>query len=280
MGCKVGAARAGGRGDDDIPPGSGGEGPPHPYRSTESTPLRPPPRSEPRWGHMDIDDNMEFDPDAGPSSSWGPLDGGLPGPPGGGPPKGPPGREPPARAPYGGRQDRGPPGGPPGGDRPEEPPGANIAEDIWRWIVCLKIWSWGCEAQINKIKMGKSAAFAAKAQKELDTATFEGRKLSGMVTKLQRGLDRLEDLRSDRSDQPLPLECGFDDSWGPGPNPSRFRRRTEATRSDHAPSIRGNARRSNPMAPQRSREEKRDEWLRADYRRRRDPLRTRVGPSG
>ena len=85
-GCKVAAAGAGGRGGDDTPPSSGGEGPPPPYRSRESTPGRPLPKSEPRWGDMDLDNDMDFGQDAVSSSSGGPPDGGPPGPPGGGPP--------------------------------------------------------------------------------------------------------------------------------------------------------------------------------------------------
>ena len=71
------------------------------------------------------------------------------------------------------------------------------------------------KAQIKKIEMSMSAAVAAKAQKELDTAEFEAKKLSGVVTKLQRRLDRLEDLRSDESDGPPSLGSGSDDSWRP-----------------------------------------------------------------
>ena len=141
-----------------------------------------------------------------------------------------------------------------------------------------KIWSLEREAQINTIEIGKSAAVAANAQKELDIAKSEAGKLSGVVTKLQRRLDRMEDLRSDGSDRPPPLESGSDDSWGRGPDPGRSRRRTVAPRSDHAPPTRGGARQSDPMPPRRSGEEERDEWLSADYRRRRDPLRTPFQP--
>ena len=97
---------------------------------------------------------------------------------------------------------------------PDEPPGAGIPEDIWRWIMYLKrrIWELEREARINNIEMGKSAAVAAKAQKELDIAKFEPRKLSGVVTRLQRRLDRLEDLRRDGSDRPPPLESGSGNS--------------------------------------------------------------------
>ena len=134
------------------------------------------------------------------------------------------------------------------------------------------------EARINKIEIGSRAAVAAKAQKELDVAKFEAGKLSGVVNKLARRLDRLRDLRSDRSNRPSTLELGSDNSWGPGPNPGRSCGRTGALRSDHVPSTHGSTRRSNPMPPGRSREEGKDKWLSADYRRCRDPLRTPVQP--
>ena len=41
--CMVGVAGAGGRGGNDTPPGSDGEGPPPSYHSRESTPCRSPP---------------------------------------------------------------------------------------------------------------------------------------------------------------------------------------------------------------------------------------------
>ena len=111
-----------------------------------------------------------------------------------------------------------------------------------------------------------------RAQKELDIARFEAGKLSGVVTKLQRWLDRLEDLRSDGSDRLSPLESGSDDSWGRRPDPG------SPGRSDHAPSIRGSARWSDPMFPRHSGEEERDEWLTAEYRRSRDLLGAPVQP--
>ena len=104
-----------------------------------------------------------------------------------------------------------------------------------------KIWNFERKAQINKIEIGKSAAVAAKAQRELDIAKFQAGKLSGVVTKLQRRLDRLEELRYDGSQRPPPLESGSDDSWGPGPDPGRSCGRTKAPWSDHAPSTRGSA---------------------------------------
>ena len=88
-----------------------------------------------------------------------------------------------------------PPGGPPCADLPDKPPGADIPEDIWQWIAYpRKIRSSERQAQINKIEIGRSAADAAKAQKELDIVRFEAGRLSGVVTKLQKRLDRLEDL--------------------------------------------------------------------------------------
>ena len=98
------------------------------------------------------------------------------------------------------------------------------------------IWSLEREARINKIEIGKSAAIAPNAKRELDIAKFKAGKLNSMVTKVQTRLDRLEDLRSDGSDRPPPLESGSDDSWGPGPDLGRSRRRIKAPRSDHAPS--------------------------------------------
>ena len=139
-----------------------------------------------------------------------------------------------------------------------------------------KIWSLEREAQINKIEISKSAAVAAKAQKELDIAKFEAGKLGGVVIQLQRRVDRLEDLESNGSDRPPPLESGSDDSWGPGADPGGSRGRTEASRNDHAPSTCGSAPQSNPLPPRRRGEEEGDGWLTADFRRRRDPLRTPV----
>ena len=46
------------------------------------------------------------------------------------------------------------------------------------------------------------------------------------------------------------------------------------------PSDRGSARRSNAISLRRSGDEERHEWLSADYRRRRDPLRPSVHPKG
>ena len=76
----------------------------------------------------------------------------------------------------------------------------------------MKIWNLEREAQINKIEIGKSAAVAAKARKELDIPNSAAGTLSVVVTKLRRRLDRLEDLKSDGSNRPPPLESGSDDS--------------------------------------------------------------------
>ena len=118
---------------------------------------------------------------------------------------------------------------------------------------------------MNKTETSKSATVAAKAQKELDIAKRGAKELSGVVTQLQRRLDRLEGLGSAGSDK-APLESGSsDDGWGPGPGPGRPRAPGGARQSDHMPSGRGSG-------------GERDEWLSADYRRRRDPLRTPVHP--
>ena len=235
-GCKVGAPGVSGGGGGDTPQSSGGEGPTPPYRSRESTPGEPAPRSELRWGDMDVDEHRDFGPDTGPSSSGGPPDGGLPGPPGAGRPRGPPGAGPPGRPPYGGQPDRGPPAGLPGVETPDKPPGAGIPEDILQWIVYLKrrIWVLEREVQINQIDIGTSAAVTARTQ--LNIAKFKAGKLSGVVTKLQRMLAGPEDLRRDRSDRPPPLESDSDDSLGPGPDPPRSWSHTEAAQSDNAPS--------------------------------------------
>ena len=140
------------------------------------------------------------------------------------------------------------------------------------------IWSLEREAQIAKIQIGRSAAVANKAQKELDIAHFEAGKLSGMLCKPHSRLDRLEDLRSDGSDRPPPLGSSSDNSWGPGPDPGSFHGRNGGPRSDHAPSTSGRARQSDPTPPRRSGEEERDKGLSADYRRGRDPLCTPVEP--
>ena len=278
-GCKVGAPGAGGGGGDDTPPSSGGEGPPPPYRSRESTPGGPPPRSEPRWGDMDLDDDMEFDPDAVLSSGGGPLDGGPPGPPGGGPPGGPQGGGLPSGPPNRGPQDRDPledrqVGTPPTNRREPASPrtfgdGSCTSRGGSR--------SWSVRRGSTRWRSARVPPLPPRPRRSW-TSPSSSRETSGVVTKLQRRLDMLEDLRSDGSDRPPPLESGSDDSWGPGPVPGRSRRRTEAPRSDHTSSTRGSARRSDPMPPRHSREEERDEWLSAEYRRRRDPLRTPVQP--
>ena len=45
------------------------------------------------------------------------------------------------------------------------------------------------EAKINKIQVNKSAAVATKDRKGLELSRYETRKLSGVLAKLQRGLD-------------------------------------------------------------------------------------------
>ena len=119
----------------------------------------------------------------------------------GGPPRGRPGPGPP---------ERGPPRRPPGRDPPDKPLGVNIPENIWQWIVYLrmKIWNLQREAQINKIEISKSAPVATKAQKELDIAKFKAKKLSSVVGEPHRRGNRLEDLRSNGRDRLRPLDWG------------------------------------------------------------------------
>ena len=50
------------------------------------------------------------------------------------------------------------------------------------------------EVQMNKTETNKSATVAAGAEKDLDTAERAAKQLSGLVTQLQRRLDRLEGL--------------------------------------------------------------------------------------
>ena len=141
-----------------------------------------------------------------------------------------------------------------------------------------KIWDLECEAQINKIEINKNAAVATKAQKELDVAKFEARKLSGVVSKVQKRLDTFEDLMSNRSDRLPALDSGSDNSWGPGPGPGIPYCVSEALRSDHVPSTCSSAPLSDSMPQKRIGDEETDKWLSADYRRRRDSLRTLVQP--
>ena len=75
---------------------------------------------------------------------------------------------------------------------------------------------------------------------------------------------------------PSGVESG--DSWGPGPDPGRSCGRLEAPPSDQERSNRRSARRSNLVPPPRIGEEGGDEWLSADYRRRRDCLLSLVQP--
>ena len=72
-------------------------------------------------------------------------------------------------------------------------------------------WILEREAQINKLEISKIIAGAVKARKELDIAEFGAGKLGGVVTKLQRRQDRLEDLERDGRDQPPSLESGSHD---------------------------------------------------------------------
>ena len=134
------------------------------------------------------------------------------------------------------------------------------------------------EAQTNKIEIGKSAALATKAKKELDIAKFEHRNVSGVVSELQRTLDRLEDLRSNGTTVcPLgsrDLTTAGDPEHSAGGPCGRI----EDPQSDHVPSMGGSAQRSDPMPLRRSGDRERHEWLIADHRRCRDPLCTPVQP--
>ena len=134
------------------------------------------------------------------------------------------------------------------------------------------------EAQINRIEIKKSAAVAMKARKRLVITKYETERLSGVVNKLQTILNSLEDLSSDQSDQPTPLESGSDNSWAPGPGPSKPCVRCGQPRSDHVPSIHVSTGRTHPLPARRSKNEVGEEWLSTDYRRRRDPLTTSVHP--
>ena len=133
----------GGGGDVSMEPEGEDEDLPPPYRSSESSEAE-----TPRWGHMDEDDDMDFDyPKKPPSSDPprrpggdppGPPGGGPSGPPGRGPPRGPPGGRPPGGGgpPGPGGPGGGPPGGPPGD--PDDPPGDGDPDATRRWIVYLR----------------------------------------------------------------------------------------------------------------------------------------------
>ena len=72
------------------------------------------------------------------------------------------------------------------------------------------------------LETNKSAAVTTRAGNELDISKYKAWKLNRVVTKLQRSLDRFEDLRSDGSDRPPLLELGSDDRWRSGPDHGRF----------------------------------------------------------
>ena len=138
--------------------------------------------------------------------------------------------------------------------------------------------SWSRRPGSTRSKSARVPPLPSRAKEELDIIKFKAGKLSVVVTKLQSRLDRLEDLRSNRSGRPLPLELGSDDSWGPGPDPGRSHRRADAPRSNHAPSTHRSAPRSDLVRSGHSGDEEQDKWLIAEYRRRRDPLRTPFQP--
>ena len=137
---------------------------------------------------MDTDDDMAFVPDADPSGSGGPPDGGPPDPQAEDQPEDRRDGDRPVDTHTGGHQTGALLQNHRGGHPPDEPPGADITENIWRWIVYLKKKEWFLESErrINKLEIGNSAAVATKTRKELDIAKFEAGKLSGVVTKQQR----------------------------------------------------------------------------------------------
>ena len=268
--------------DEDLPP---------PYRSSESSETE-----MPRWGDIDEDDDMDFgitkkrpslDPPRRPGGDPpGPPGGGPSGPPGGRPPSGPPGGGPPGRGgtPGPGGPGGGPPGGPPGD--PDDPPGNGDPDTTWRWIVYLRrrVFSLECEVDTGKGEMARISKVAARAQKELDIARAETRQLNTVISGLQQRLDALEARGSVGSDH-APLESGSsDDSWGPGPGPGRPHAPGGAPRSRPsasapsltAPSHHSAGCRNERVPPGSGSEDWRDEWLSAEYRKRRTPPRTPV----
>ena len=297
-----------GRGGGDVPmePEGEDEDPPPPYRSSESSETE-----TPRWGDMDEDDDMDFDYTKKPPSSDppGPPGGGPSGPPGGRPPSGPPGGGPPGGGvpPGPGGPGGGPPGGPPGD--PDDPPGNGDPDSTWRWIVYLRRRVQSLEREVDtgkgemtriarvaaraqreldiaKIEMVKSANVATATQRQLDIARSETRQLNKVISGLQQRLDVLEGRGSVGSDHP-PLESGSsNDGWGPGRGPGRPHAPGGAPRSRpsasapslSAPSHHSAGRRNERVPPGSGSEDRRDEWLSAEYHNRRAPLRTPVRP--
>ena len=142
------------------------------------------------------------------------------------------------------------------------------------------------ELDIAKIEMVKSASVATATEKVLDIARGETRSLNKVISGLQQRLDALEARGSVGSDHP-PLESGSsDDGWGPGPGPGRPHAPGGAPRSRPsasapsltAPSHHSAGCRNERVPPGSGSEDWRDEWLSAEYRNRRAPLRTPVRP--
>ena len=142
------------------------------------------------------------------------------------------------------------------------------------------------ELDIAKIEMVKSAGVADATQKLLDIARGATRSLNKVVSGLQQRLNELEARGSVGSDHP-PLESGSsDDGWVPGPGPGRPHAPGGAPRSRpsasapslSAPSHHSAGRRNQRVPPGSGSEDWRDEWLSAEYRNRRAPLRTPVRP--
>ena len=142
------------------------------------------------------------------------------------------------------------------------------------------------ELDIAKIEMVKSAKVATATQKQLDIAKGETRQLNRIISGLQQRLDVLEGRGSVSSDH-QPLESGSsDDGWGPGPGPGRPHAPEGAPRSRpsasapslSAPSHHSAGRRNERVPPGSGSEDRRDEWLSAEYHNRRAPPRTPVRP--
>ena len=305
-------------GGGDVPMGPEGEGErrPPPYRSSESTACGTETArwgdmdedDDMDFGYTDKPPSS--DPPRQPGRDpRGPPGGGPSGPPGGHPPGGPPGGGPPGRGgpPGPGGPSRGPPGGPPGD--PDGPSEDGDPEATWRWIVqlCRRVQALEREVDTGKSEMIRIARVAAGAQKELDIAKTDMAKIAKVATTAQRELDiargetrllnkvinglqqrsdRLEGRGSVSRDHP-PLESSSsDDIWGPGPGPGRAHAPSEAPRSRpsasapslSAPSHHSAGRCNERVPPGSGSEEWRDEWLSAEYRNRRAPLRTLVRP--
>ena len=142
------------------------------------------------------------------------------------------------------------------------------------------------ELDIARTEMVKIAKVATAAQKELDIARGETKLLNKVINGLQQRSDGLEARGSVSSDHPA-LESGSsDDSWGPGPGPSRPHAPGGAPRSRpsasapslSAPSHHSAGRRGERGPAGSGSEEWRAEWLSAEYHNRRAPLRTPVRP--